>query len=261
MFDSFIFDIAFIQTTFVFVLLIAIALWQKLKQFIRIMCGIYLIFLVFSIFDSSSNDNAIIIKNIDGKTDTVMPKNLNEIYLVDQKELSASDIDLKPIDKISAKTAKDDSKLSDKKTINLLNKYTLNSKNKIKDGLIIPDKVAQSQIASGKTIKIKYFKLGRGLKNRELIDIDSTFYTDDERIYCLTNIQNQNNDIVIFHNWYRNNKLLSKIRMEIGRSYNWRTWSYINVNNKRAGDWKIVVTDSLNVRHDSLFFNIENTLE
>jgi len=94
-----------------------------------------------------------------------------------------------------------------------------------------------------------------------LIDIDSTFYTDDERIYCLTNIQNQNNDTVIFHNWYRNNKLLSKIRMEIGRSYNWRTWSYINVNNKRAGDWKIVVTDSLNVRHDSLFFNIENTLE
>ena len=73
-------------------------------------------------------------------------------------------------------------------------------------------------------------------------------------------VVNQNNGKVIFHNWYRNNKLMSKIRMEIGWSYNWRTWSYINVNNDRTGNWKIVVTDSLNVRYDSLFFNIENTL-
>ena len=52
MFDTFIFDAAFIQTTVVFVLLLSIALWQKLKQFAGIMFGVYIIFLVFSILDT-----------------------------------------------------------------------------------------------------------------------------------------------------------------------------------------------------------------
>lgn len=259
MFDAFFFDTVFIQTTFVFVLMVAIALWQKLKQFAGIMCGMYIIFLVFSIFDSNDNNNPQIVKTIDDKAETSISKNLTVIPLVNENDIVFDTI-LNGTNQTSIKTAKVKLKISDKISSNLSNKSTLVSKDIIKDILIVPDTIIQSKIATNSPLRIKYFKLGRDLKNRELIDIDSTFYVNDQRIYCMTTIQNQNNGKVIFHNWYKENKLMSKIRMEIGWSYNWRTWSYINVNNDRTGNWKIVVTDSLNMRYDSLFFNIENTL-
>ena len=120
----------------------------------------------------------------------------------------------------------------------------------------VPKRVIEKQQDNSRPILIKYLKLGRELRDRELIDIDSTFYTTDERIYCMTKIQNQNNGKIIYHNWYFNRRLVSKIRMEIGWSYNWRTWSYINVNPERAGNWKVVISDTLNVRYDSLSFSI-----
>ncbi len=258
MFDTFFFDIVFIQTTFVFALLVFIALWQKLKPFAGIMCGMYIIFIVFSIFDSNNNSPQII-NSINEKADTSISKILTKIPLVNEEDI-VSDTFLETANQTSIKARKVKLKVSDKKSNNLANISTLTSNDIKKDVLIIPNKVIKSKIAKNNPLRIKFFKLGRGLKNRELIDIDSTFYTHDRRIYCMTTIQNQNNGKVIFHNWYRDNKLMSKIRMEIGWSYNWRTWSYINVNNDRTGNWKIVVTDSLNVRYDSLFFNIENTL-
>ena len=261
MFDTFILDIAFIQTTFVFIILVAIALWQKLKQFAAIMCGVYIIYLVFSIFDSNKENMTRPIKNIVEKPNTIITKKLPDIVLVDEIESEVSNLNLVPINLKSAKDIKVDVKIPDKKYLKLLKDSIPDTKSNVKDVLMVSDKVIQSQLKDINPIKIKYFKLGRDLQNRELINIDSTFYTDDERIYCMTIIQNQKNGKIIFHNWYLNNKLISKIRMEIGWSYNWRTWSYINVNPDRAGAWKIVVTDSLNVRYDSLSFNIINTLQ
>ena len=159
------------------------------------------------------------------------------------------------------KDKKEKIKLSDKKSSNLSKKSTINAINIDNNVLIIPDNVIKDQLAETNPIEIKYFKLGRNLQNKELISIDSIFYTDDERIYCMTKIQNQNNGKVIFHNWYKDNKLISKIRMEIGWSYNWRTWSYINVNTRRTGNWKVVISDTLETRYDSLSFKIRNTLQ
>jgi hypothetical protein len=248
MFDTFIFDTAFFQTTFVFVLLVTITIWQKLKQFAAIMCGLYIIYLIFLIYDSTNIDNSILTNNID----PIITKDITGITLENEIKTVDSDKSLK-----SLKAPKVNVKLSDNK-FSLLTK---NIRNNMKDVSIAQAKDNKEQILNKNLVKIKYFKLGRDVKNRELINIDSTFYVEDGRIYCLTTIENQNNGNVIFHNWYQNNKLISKIRMNIGWSYNWRTWSYINVNNKRTGDWKIVVTDSLNIRYDSLYFNIKNNLE
>ena len=49
-----------------------------------------------------------------------------------------------------------------------------------------------------------------------------------------------------------------RIKMQIGWSYNWHTWSYINVSPDLEGMWKIVVTDTLNIRYDSLSFKIKD---
>ena len=252
MFDTFIFDTAFIQTTAVFVLLLSIALWQKLKQFAGIMFGIYIIFLVFSIFDT--NDKSPITVN---KTeDSLVTTPIQEINLIDEVENEMNEVVSDINEEIIVPTIKEKIKLPDDKSKELSKTFNIDTNNESNTIVSVPKRVIEKQQDNSRPILIKYLKLGRELRDRELIDIDSTFFTTDDRIYCMTKIQNQNNGKIIYHNWYFNSRLVSKIRMEIGWSYNWRTWSYINVNPERAGEWKVVISDTLNVRYDSLSFSI-----
>ena len=261
MFETFFLDSGFIQITFIFIVLVIIAIWQKLKQFAAVMCIIYIVYLVFSIFDLNKDDLSKIRNDKIEKTDTTIVDITPEINLVDEIETNDSNEVIQMQKPLLIKDKKEKIKLSDKKSSNLSKQSTINAINIDNNVLIIPDNVIKDQLAETNPIEIKYFKLGRNLQNKELISIDSIFYTDDERIYCMTKIQNQNNGKVIFHNWYKDNKLISKIRMEIGWSYNWRTWSYINVNTRRTGDWKVVISDTLDTRYDSLSFTIRNTLQ
>ena len=261
MVEAFILDTGFIQITIIFIILVIIAFWQKLKQFAAIMCVVYVVYLVFLLFDLNKDDLSKIRNDKIEKTDTTIVDITPEINLVDEIETNDSNEVIQMQKPLLIKDKKEKIKLSDKKSSNLSKKSTINAINIDNNVLIIPDNVIKDQLAETNPIEIKYFKLGRNLQNKELIGIDSIFYTDDERIYCMTKIQNQNNGKVIFHNWYKDNKLISKIRMEIGWSYNWRTWSYINVNTRRTGNWKVVISDTLETRYDSLSFKIRNTLQ
>lgn len=261
MVEAFFLDTGFIQITIIFIILVIIAFWQKLKQFAAIMSVVYVVYLVFLLFDFNKDDLSKIRNDKIKKTDTTIVDITPEINLVDEIERNASSEEIEIQKPLLIKDKKEKIKLSDKKSSNLSKKSTLNAVNIDNNILIIPDNVIKDQLAETNPIEIKYFKLGRKLQNKELIGIDSIFYTDDERIYCMTKIQNQNNGKVIFHNWYKDNKLISKIRMEIGWSYNWRTWSYINVNTRRTGNWKVVISDTLETRYDSLSFTIRNTLQ
>ena len=258
MVEAFFLDTGFIQITIIFIILVIIAFWQKLKQFAAIMCVVYVVYLVFLLFDFNQDDLSKIRNDKIKKTDTTIVDITPEINLVDEIDSNEEIQIQKPL---LIKDIKEKNKLSDKKSSNLSKKSTINAINIDNNVLIIPDNVIKDQLAETNPIEIKYFKLGRNLQNKELISIDSIFYTDDERIYCMTKIQNQNNGKVIFHNWYKDNILISKIRMEIGWSYNWRTWSYINVNTRRTGNWKVVISDTLETRYDSLSFKIRNTLQ
>ena len=258
MVEAFFLDTGFIQITIIFIILVIIAFWQKLKQFAAIMCVVYVVYLVFLLFDFNKDDLSKIRNDKIKKTDTTIVDITPEINLVDEID---SNEEIQIQEPLLIKDIKEKNKLSDKKSSNLSKKSTINAINIDNNVLIIPDNVIKDQLAETNPIEIKYFKLGRNLQNKELISIDSIFYTDDERIYCMTKIQNQNNGKVIFHNWYKDNKLISKIRMEIGWSYNWRTWSYINVNTRRTGDWKVVISDTLDTRYDSLSFSIRNTIQ
>ena len=261
MVEAFFLDTGFIQITIIFIILVIIAFWQKLKQFAAIMCVVYVVYLVFLLFDFNKDDLSKIRNDKIKKTDTTIVDITPEINLVDEIESNDSNEVIQMQKPLLIKDKKEKIKLSDKKSSNLSKKSTINAINIDNNVLIIPDNVIKDQLAETNPIEIKYFKLGRNLQNKELISIDSIFYTDDERIYCMTKIQNQNNGKVIFHNWYKDNKLISKIRMEIGWSYNWRTWSYINVNTRRTGNWKVVISDTLETRYDSLSFKIRNTLQ
>ena len=108
-------------------------------------------------------------------------------------------------------------------------------------------------------IKVLNISFGTGIEDRELEGKNRIFTTDTNRIYCLSGIQNRRTDTKLFHKWYHEGELKSKILLNVGKSFNWRTWSYINVYENRTGEWFVVVEDTLGVRHDSLSFTISSS--
>ena len=108
-------------------------------------------------------------------------------------------------------------------------------------------------------INVLNIRFGTGIVNRQIENESRTFSTETNRIFCLSGIQNRKTDTKIFHKWYHDGELKSKILLNVGKSFNWRTWSYINVYVNRIGDWQVVVEDTLGVRHDSLSFSITNS--
>ena len=110
-------------------------------------------------------------------------------------------------------------------------------------------------------ISVLSMTVGTGIIKRRIDNSDSLFSVDTKRIYCLTGIHNQNDSKVIYHKWYQEGRLRSKIKLELGRSYLWRTWSYITIKGQKTGNWQIVVEDTSGIRYDSLSFQIVDSVK
>ena len=120
----------------------------------------------------------------------------------------------------------------------------------------IVEDTLSADLIEDEPITVLNIATGSNIVNRSIEIPDSVFSLDIERIYFHTNIRNWNDSKTIYHKWYQEGELKSLIRIEIGRSFNWRAWSYISVFPDRVGDWKVIVEDTLGVRYDSLSFKI-----
>ena len=219
--DPTIFDI-----TIVLLVLLSIALWQKLKQFAAILGMIYFIYIIFIISSYENNSEPEIIKK--SVTDDI--DNRDDIMVTDNNQTAKEDTSMMIVD-----VAKDDKPI---KKLDLKPKEILND---------------------DQPINVLNIRFGTGIVNRQIENESQTFTTESNRIYCLSGIQNRKTDTKIFHKWYHDGNLKSKILLNVGKSFNWRTWSYINVYENRVGEWLVVVEDTLGVRLDSLSFSINSS--
>ena len=250
MYDILYNDPALFEITIVLLILVGIAIWQKLYRTASVMCAVFIFYLIFVILTSESV-HEIVETEADGIHDELV-KNENVIKIAIQ-EISDSTI-------IETKNYEPDLKANIpeipviKKILD--NKITVVKVEKT-DVPIIEDTLSADSIKE-EPITVLNIATGSNIVNRSIEIPDSVFSLDIERIYCLTNIRNWNDSKIIYHKWYQEGELKSLIIMDIGRSFNWRTWSYISVYPERVGDWKVVVEDSLGVRYDSLSFKIMN---
>ena len=232
MFEALINDPTIFEVTIVLILLVSIAIWQKIKQFAAILGGIYLFYLLFIIF-SYEPTGKIIIKE-DTQEDLVEASNDNDIkdIIVDQDIVSEkvnvveTPKKIEPIEEIA-----------EQKTERTLNPLPI----------------------IDEPIKVLNISFGTNVIDRKLEGRSTSFTIENDRIYCLSGIQNRRDDTKLYHKWYHQGDLKSKVLLDVGKSFNWRTWSYINVYENRVGEWLLVVEDTLGVRHDSLSFVINSS--
>ena len=248
MYDTLYNDPALLEITIVLLILVAIAIWQKLYRTASVMCIVFVFYLLFIILTS---------------------KPVHEIVETEAKDIHDEIVKDAKVDKITIKEFLDSTEIStkDNEPTILVEIPETRGIKKISDDKITVDKIEKTDVPivedtlsvgamEEEPIIVLNIATGANLVNRSIEKPDSVFSLDSEKIYCLTHIRNWNHSKTIYHKWYQEGELRSKISLEIGRSFNWRTWSYITVYAERVGDWKVIVEDSLGVRYDSLSFKI-----
>ena len=229
-----------LEITIVLSLLVGIAIWQKLHQAALVMGGIYIVYILY-IFILPKDAPIIPSSNLDSSVEQeifipqIIPDSTNLISTID---------DVGKVDTLSESVDSDEVMIQ---TI---------------DSTIGFKQIYEPEIDNPESkISVLSMTVGTGIINRRIENPDSLFSVDTKKIYCLTGIHNQNDSKVIYHKWFQDGILRSKIAQNIGRSYQWRTWSYISINKQKIGKWKIIVEDSSGVRYDSLSFQIVDSVK
>lgn len=229
-----------LEITIVLSLLVGIAIWQKLHQAALVMGGVYIVYILY-IFILPKDAPIIPSSNLDSSVEQeifipqIIPDSTNLISTID---------DVGKVDTLSESVDSDEVMIQ---TI---------------DSTIGFKQIYEPEIDNPESkISVLSMTVGTGIINRRIENPDSLFSVDTKKIYCLTGIHNQNDSKVIYHKWFQDGILRSKIAQNIGRSYQWRTWSYISINKQKIGEWKIFVEDSSGVRYDSLSFQIVDSVK
>lgn len=229
-----------LEITIVLSLLVGIAIWQKLHQAALVMGGIYIVYILY-IFILPKDAPIIPSSNLDSSVEQeifipqIIPDSTNLISTID--DVGKVDTLLESFD-------------SDEVMIQTI------------DSTIGFKQIYEPEIDNPESkISVLSMTVGTDIINRRIENPDSLFSVDTKKIYCLTGIHNQNDSKVIYHKWFQDGILRSKIAQNIGRSYQWRTWSYISINKQKIGEWKIFVEDSSGVRYDSLSFQIVDSVK
>jgi len=229
-----------LEITIVLSLLVGIAIWQKLRQAALVMGGIYIVYILY-IFILPKDAPIIPSSNLDSSVEQeifipqIIPDSTNLISTID--DVGKVDTLLESFD-------------SDEVMIQTI------------DSTIGFKQIYEPEIDNPESkISVLSMTVGTDIINRRIENPDSLFSVDTKKIYCLTGIHNQNDSKVIYHKWFQDGILRSKIAQNIGRSYQWRTWSYISINKQKIGKWKIFVEDSSGVRYDSLSFQIVDSVK
>jgi len=243
MFRPIIIDPVVFQVTLVVIGLLAISIWQKLKTTSGIVIAVYAIYMISFV---SANTKLKTSQPI--RLATHKYNNSNQSFKLDTSQpLKAVDIN-KIVKTDMVKDEKIDNDISKVKTNEISKKINISQ----------PATKYTTTSSSDIPFKVLKMKTGTSVINRSIVDENSTFTTDIDRVYFLSGVQNKNESKILFHKWYHKGRLKSKIKMESKKSYNWRSWSYITVNSKKAGDWQVVIEDQNGMRYDSLSFVIND---
>jgi hypothetical protein len=232
----------FSDSTFIIVSLMAlvftiVAISQKLNDAIKGISIVYVIFILYTL----SSENTSFKKDQDTSSINIIDYNEPEGYDLSEDISSPQNNVNNEFDSLNIDELIDD--LARKSSINS-NKRSWISSRSLKNNTIRP-------------IKLLSIEIGDNVVSRNIEGKRKSFNADDKRVYCLTRIENTNDfRTTIFHKWYKDLKLESNILINIGKSYNWRSWSYININSERVGNWKVVIEDSSGFKYDSLEFSI-----
>jgi len=251
MWERLLMESALSSITGVFLILIVIALWQKLYKAVLSMLVVYIVYiasiLVAPPVKSNYNQESLVNNQIVTNADSLVRDSAeSEIFFPDSIFILPEDSNI-VIDRQQLQNRE----LTEKNSIgsdSIIDYFD----DPVSETVAVPE----NQIKGETAIRVNSVQIGRNIENRELIGPDSVFSNNAPQLYCLSSIYNMNQLSKITHKWYYNNVLRASIKVNIKKSHNWRCWTFISIKPKLTGTWKVVIEGPEGSHMDSVLFRV-----
>lgn len=206
MIDRLIGDPAFLPITIIFLLLVIIAIWQKLDRTVITLTIIFVLYALFTGITIDKNDDSVKFREtvqIDDhlKKDTII---INKI--------ETAVIDTPVVENIVDDEASSEEVIPD-----------------------IPDLRVNSLLMCEAMID----------SLRKPIRSAKEFPVTLKRVYCYSGIRNALSPRTILYEWYFQGNYIDTIPIKIGRSVHWRSWTYKTITDAQIGNWYVVLRDEI----------------
>jgi len=80
------------------------------------------------------------------------------------------------------------------------------------------------------------------IKDRKPVNKTIVFSIASRRAICFTSFSKVPDKVIIFHNWYKYDKLIAKVRLRL-QPPQWSSFSSIPLKEKDKGPWRVEVID------------------
>lgn len=109
--------------------------------------------------------------------------------------------------------------------------------------------------ASVSAVEITDAVITTAVVDREPVDAVEAFPVQNGKLFCFTRVMGAEEPTVIYHLWYREGQLMSRVELPV-KSSSWRTWSAKNLLEDWPGDWRVEVQDATGQLLQTLSFQL-----
>lgn len=109
--------------------------------------------------------------------------------------------------------------------------------------------------ASVYALEIAEAAITTAVVEREPVDSVVAFPVQNGKLYCFTRVVGAQEPTVVYHLWYREGQLMSRVELPV-KSSSWRTWSAKNLLEDWPGDWRVEIQDASGQLLQTLSFQL-----
>ncbi len=92
-------------------------------------------------------------------------------------------------------------------------------------------------------IAVRKMAVAKAIENRSPVGVANRFDTSVDKLWAYVGLQNKTDASHITMVWKKNGKPRSRVKLKIGKSDNWRTWSSKKIDKGDAGQWVVEIQD------------------
>jgi len=105
------------------------------------------------------------------------------------------------------------------------------------------------------TLSLEKATMCEGIKEYEPVNQSVAFSLDIGKIYCFTAFDLVPSKTMIYHNWYRNDRLVTSKRLTL-KIPKWSTFSSIQLREADKGPWRVEILDKNKETIQTLRFSV-----
>lgn len=112
----------------------------------------------------------------------------------------------------------------------------------VSGGLMAKESVAGAVAKDSRGLSLSQAVMCEGIKDFAPVNEAVVFSTEIGKIYCFTSFDHVPQKMVIYHNWYRNDSLVTTKQLTL-QPPKWSTFSSIQLREADKGLWRLEIKD------------------